>query len=270
MNSTMSFLARDRNSPLLPTRVLFLQNCAEEGIGLFGQRLQELLLPWTAVHAYAGESLPPLDLHDAIIVGGTPVSANEADRHEFLVAEGGYLKEALDMSKPVLGICFGAQLLAKLLGAAVRKNPVTEIGTHSVHLTAAGRSDPLFQGFPKTFPTFLWHNDTFDIPPWGLQLAASRDCANQGFRMGSAVGLQFHLEVTAPEALRWAKAYSAELQAAGISEARVTRECLEQQPLMSELASLLLDNFLAGAMTSNHVYSMPHSSSTGCWRRKSI
>lgn len=248
MHSTMSFLSRGGSSPSLPMRVLFLQNCAEEGIGLYGQRLQDLRLPWNAVHAYLGERLPPLDLHDAIIVGGTPISANEADRHEFLVAEGCYLKEALDIGKPVLGICFGAQMLAKLLGAPVRKNPVKEIGTHSVHLTAAGRSDPLFQGFPKTFPTFLWHNDTFDIPPWGLQLASSWNCPNQGFRMGSAVGLQFHLEVTAPEALRWANAYPAELRAAGISEARVTRECLEQQPLMAELADRLLDNFLAAAM----------------------
>jgi GMP synthase (glutamine-hydrolysing) len=198
------------------------------------------------VHAYAGERLPPLDLHDAIIVGGTPISANEADRHEFLVAEGRFLRDALDMGKPLLGICFGAQLLAKLLGAPVRRNPVSEIGTHPVRLTAGGRSDPLFQGFPKAFPTFQWHNDTFDIPPWGLQLAESRDCPNQGFRMGSAVGLQFHLEVTAPEALRWANAYADELQAAGISEARITRECLEQQPLMAELADRLLDNFLAG------------------------
>jgi len=238
-----------KQTPLsLPKRVLFLQNCPDEGIGLYGQRLQELRLPWNVVHAYAGERLPSLDLHDAVIVGGTPISVNETDRHDFLVAEECYLREALNTGKPVLGICFGAQLLAKLLGAPVKRNPVVEIGTYSVRLTAAGRSDPLFQGFPKAFTTFQWHNDTFDIPPWGLQLAESRDCPNQGFRMGSAVGLQFHLEVTAPEALRWANAYPDELQAAGLSEARITRECLEQQPLMAELADRLLDNFLAGAI----------------------
>jgi GMP synthase-like glutamine amidotransferase len=248
MNSPAAFPAMKRSSLSLPKRVLFLQNCPDEGIGLYGQRLQELRLPWNVVHAYAGERLPPLDLHDAVIVGGTPISANETDHHEFLVAEECYLREALDTGKPVLGICFGAQLLAKLLGAPVRRNPVMEIGTCAVRLTAAGHCDPLFQGFPKAFPTFQWHNDTFDIPPWGLQLAASRDCPNQGFRMGSAVGLQFHLEVTAPEALRWANAYPDELQAAGMSKARVTRECLEQQPLMAALADRLLDNFLAGAM----------------------
>lgn len=248
MISPAAFSLKSKAPSTVPTRVLFLQNCVEEGIGLYGQRLQELRLPWSAVHAYSGEKLPPLDLHDAIIVGGTPIPAYEADHHEFLVAEERFLRDALDMGKPLLGICFGAQLLAKLLGAPVRRNPVPEIGTHTVRLTAAGRSDPLFQGFPKAFPTFQWHNDTFDIPPWGLQLAESRDCPNQGFRMGSAVGLQFHLEVTAPEALRWANAYADELQAAGLSEARITRECLEQQPLMAELADRLLDNFLAAAI----------------------
>jgi hypothetical protein len=64
--------------------------------------------------------------------------------------------------------------------------------------------------------------------------------------MGNTVGLQFHLEVTAPEACRWAGIYPDELRAAGRSEERVTRECLEQQPLMEELAGRLLDNFLAG------------------------
>lgn len=247
MNTPASLSSKVQSPLSVPLRVLFMQNCADEGIGLYGQRLQELRLPWNAVHAYAGERLPPLDLHDVIIVGGTPIAANETGRHDFLVAEESYLREALDMGKPMLGICFGAQLLARLLGAEVRKNTVMEIGTCPVRLTAAGRSDPIFQGFPKTFPAFQWHNDTFDIPPWGLQLAASRDCPNQGFRMGSAVGLQFHLEVTAPEAFRWANAYPEDLQAAGMSEARITRECLEQQPLMAELADRLLDNLLASA-----------------------
>ncbi len=234
-----------RPSASVPVRLLFVQNCPAEGIGIFENRLQELAVPWTGVHPYAGEAIPPLDGCDAVIVGGTPLSANKIHSHDFLVAEARWLKEALDLGKPTLGICFGAQLLARLLGAGVKKNPVMEIGTCPVRLTAAGLSDPIFQGFPKAFPTFQWHNDTFDIPPWGLRLATGQDCPNQGFRMGSAVGLQFHLEVTAPEVLRWANAYPDELHAAGRSKARVTRECLEQQPLMAELAGRLLDNFLA-------------------------
>lgn len=232
-------------------RILILKNHPEEGIGLYGRRLRRLGIAHATVQVHAGETIPPLESCDAIIIGGTPVSGNGGGYHDFLMEEARYLKRALDLEKPVLGICFGAQLLAKLLGAGVKKNPVTEIGTSPVRLTAAGLSDPIFQGFPKSFPTFQWHNDSFDIPPWGLRLATGRDCPNQGFRMGSTVGLQFHLEVTAPEAERWAEAYAHELQAAGRNKARVTRECLEQQPLMAELAGRLLDNFLAGASRQN-------------------
>jgi GMP synthase-like glutamine amidotransferase len=237
-----------RPSAAVPVRLLFVQNCPTEGIGIFENRLQELAAPWVSVHPYAGEALPPLDGCDAIIVGGTPVSANEIDGHDFLRAEARWLKEALDLGKPILGICFGAQLLARLLGAGVKKNPVMEIGAYAVRLTAAGRSDPLFQGFPKAFPVFHWHADTFDIPPWGLQLATGRECPNQGFRMGSALGLQFHLEVSAEEAGRWAGAYADELRAAGKSKGRVTGECRRHEAVMARLARLMLDNFLTSIM----------------------
>jgi GMP synthase-like glutamine amidotransferase len=225
--------------------VLVLQNCPDEGIGLYGARLRKLGIHHRVVHAYAGEPIPPLEQCDAVIVGGTPLSVNAFRDHEFLIAEAGWLREALNLGKPILGICFGAQLLARLLGAEVKRNPVMEIGTYPVRLTAGGHSDPLFQGFPKAFPVFHWHGDTFDIPPWGLRLVAGWDCPNQGFRMGNAVGVQFHLEVTADEANRWAAAYADELQAAGKSRTRIARECREHEPLMAELAGRLLDNFLA-------------------------
>jgi len=231
-----------------PPRLLFVQNCPEEGIGAFADRLQELAIPWIGVHPYAGDPFPPLNDCDAIIVGGTPISVNEIDGHEFLMAEARWLKNALDLGKPVLGICFGAQLLAKLLGAEVKKNPVMEIGAYPVRLTSAGDGDPLFQGFPKAFPVFHWHGDAFDIPPWGLRLAVGRDCPNQAFRMGSAVGLQFHLEVTAEEAGRWAGAYAGELRGSGKNRAQVVKECRSHEPRMTELAGLLVDNFLAAGV----------------------
>ena len=234
-----------RKAGAIPPQLLFVQNCPDEGIGIFEDRLQELAAPWLGAHPYAGEPLPSLDNCDAIIVGGTPVSVNRIHDHEYLVDEARWLKEALDLGKPVLGICFGAQLLAKLLGAEVKKNPVMEIGAYPVRLTSAGDGDPLFQGFPKVFPVFHWHGDTFDIPPWGLRLAVGSDCHNQAFRMGSAVGLQFHLEATIEDAERWADAYSNELRGSGKSKAQVFKECLAHESKMAGLARLLLDNFLA-------------------------
>jgi GMP synthase-like glutamine amidotransferase len=229
-----------------PARLLFVQNCPEEGIGAFADRLQELGVPWICVHAYAGERLPSLDHFDAVIVGGTPVSVNAISGHEFLVTEARWLRRALDVDKPVLGICFGGQLLARLLGGAVRKNPVMEIGSYPVSLTSAGCGDFLFQGFPRAFPAFHWHGETFEIPPWGMHLASGRDCLNQAFRMGSAVGLQFHLETTAEDARRWSRSYAHELRHFPKNRAQVVGECRAHEPQMAGLAARLVDNFLAG------------------------
>lgn len=229
------------------SRVLFLQNCPAEGFGRYVTRLRELGIGHDIVRAFQGDDPPLPDAYSAIIVGGTPVSVSAIQRHDFLIREERYLKKAVDLGKAVLGICFGAQLLARMLGAGVRKNPVMEIGASPVHLTAAGRSDPLFQGFPKALPVFHWHGETFDIPPWGLRLATGQACLNQAFRMGSAVGLQFHLEVTAEDARGWADAYPGELSQVAKSKTRLIRECREHEPQMTELADRLLGNFLAAA-----------------------
>lgn len=232
-------------------RILVLQNCADEGIGLYGRRLEEKGIGFRTVQVHAGEVIPSAPDWDAVIVGGTPVSANHIHGHPELVAEAHFLKSALDQGRPVLGICFGAQLLARLLGGSVRRSPVMEIGAGPVRLTAAGESDPIFQGFPKCFPAFQWHGDVFEVPPWGMRLAAGWGCPNQGFRMGSAVGVQFHLEVTPQEAERWTHRYADELPVAGKSRERITRECREHEPQMAELAARLLDNFLASSGEKN-------------------
>lgn len=230
------------------TRVLIVQNCPVEGLGLYTARLQELGVTHHFLQPYAGQSFPPIDRYDAVIVGGTPVSVNDIRGHGFLLKERRFLAGAMDQGKAILAICFGAQLLAGLLGAAVSRNPVMEIGAYPVRLTAAGKSDPLFNGFPQTFPVFHWHGDTFAIPPNARCLATDRDCPNQAFRLGRAVGLQFHLEVTLAEARSWADAYKEELRSLGKSKARLAAECREQEAAMANLARLLLDNFLAGIM----------------------
>jgi GMP synthase (glutamine-hydrolysing) len=227
-------------------RVLILQNCPTEGIGRYETRLQELGIVHHTLHPYAGESFPPLERYGAIIVGGTPISVNQIGSHKFLLKEGRFLKRALNRGKHILGICFGAQLLARLLGAAVTKNPVKEIGAYPVRLTNAGRNDPLFKGFPQTFPVFQWHSDTFAIPAEGCRLAVDRDCPNQAFRRGRTVGLQFHLEIAPAEAKRWADAYTDELGSVGKNAQRLASECRPHEAMMASLAGLLLDNFLAG------------------------
>ena len=114
-----------------------------------------------------------------------------------LVREIRAIRETVDRGKPVLGICLGAQLIAKALGSKVYRNPVKEIGWAQVYWTEQTAVDPLFRGFSRPETVFHWHGETFDLPEGGERLAYSEACANQAFRIaGNVYGMQFHLEVT--------------------------------------------------------------------------
>ena len=92
-------------------------------------------------------------------------------------------------------MCLGAQLIADVLGAKVKQNSFIEIGWHDVILTDDGINSNFLRNFPKTFTTFHWHGDTFEIPAGALHLAASEACINQAFQYDdNVIGLQFHLE----------------------------------------------------------------------------
>jgi len=194
---------------------LVIQNCRTENVGLYENWLQHNGIKYRVHHAYTGMKLPPFERFEAFIVGGTPIPIYEADKYDFLREEITYLKAVVRKNRPYLGICGGAQLLARLLGAEVRKNPVMEIGGYNVKLTAAGKKDGFFAGFPDTFPVFHWHGDTFSIPKGGRLLATGADCENQAFGYGNSLGLLFHLEVTSQTAGKWADKYRSELKQVG-------------------------------------------------------
>ncbi len=144
----------------------------------------------------------------AIISLGGPMNVYEEDKYRFLKDEGEFLKKAIQEKIPILGICLGAQLLAKACGARVRKAPTNEIGWHKVSLTKEGKTDQLFVAVSSELEVFQWHEDTFGIPEGAVHLAESRACPNQAFRFGSnAYGLQFHIEVTPEMVESWIKKY---------------------------------------------------------------
>ncbi len=225
-------------------RILVIQNCKTEGIGLYEEYLKEKEIDHYIFPAYSGKRFPPIKQFDAFIVAGTPVSANELHKHRFLKNEWRYLKKVIRLNKPYLGICFGGQLLARLLGAKVRRNPVMEIGGYEVKLTPAGKRNRFFKGFPKRFPVFHWHQDTFDIPRGAKLLVQGVDCKNQAFSYNKALALQFHLEVTSREAGVWADNYRKELKRVNKTKRQVVRESQTREKEMKKLAFLLLDNFL--------------------------
>lgn len=147
---------------------------------------------------------PELRRYRGMVVLGGPMNVDEVDRHPHLETEVRLIREAVARQMPVLGICLGAQLIAKALGAKVYPNGVKEIGWYDVSVTPEGAADPLFSHFRPTERIFQWHGDTFDLPEGAVRLAESAACRNQAFRYGTNVyGLQFHLEVDQPMIHRW-------------------------------------------------------------------
>ena len=228
-------------------RVLIVQNDETETLGLYVRYLLKKGIEHEVFHAYDMEIDDPFPStcdYDAFIIGPTPISANSVDQHGFLRKEWGFLGEVIESGKPCLGVCCGGQMLARRLGAEVRKSPEKEVGGYKVRLTEAGKLDPLFVGFPQEFPVFHWHNDTFEVPPGGELLVEGDPCSTQAFGWKNLRGIIFHLEIDGSEAECWTSAYQAELDTVGKMREQVIRECREREPEMRMLAHRLINNFL--------------------------
>lgn len=152
------------------------------------------------------DAQPSITGYDGLVILGGPMNVDETAQHPHLNHEVEMIRQALQRNIPILGICLGAQLIAKALGARVTKNRVKEIGWYDVALTREGKSDPVLKHFQPVEKIFQWHGDTFDIPAGAVHLVSSPLCANQAFRYGERVyALQFHLEVDERMIERWLK-----------------------------------------------------------------
>ncbi len=153
-----------------------------------------------------GDPVRPVDVSSAagLVFMGGPMSAN--DELPYLRRELDIIGEAAASGKPVLGICLGAQLIAKALGGRVYRNPVKEIGWYPVTWTPAAATDALLEGLSGADTVFHWHGETFDLPAGSEWLAYSENCRHQAFRWGDSVyGFQFHLEVTPEMIADWTR-----------------------------------------------------------------
>lgn len=147
-----------------------------------------------------GDPLPDtLDAHSAAVIFGGPMSANDSDA--FIKRETDWIGVALAEHKPYLGICLGAQMLTNHLGGRVGFHPeeAVEIGYYPLATTAAGEA---FGPFPRH--VYQWHREGCELAS-GMRLLATSDGAfpNQAFAYGSAIGLQFHPEITHAQIYRW-------------------------------------------------------------------
>ena len=177
-------------------RVFAFRHVPFEDLGLIRASLEERGISIEYADLFRpGATAPDITQAAGLIFMGGPMSAN--DDLPWLRQELQLISQAVDRRQPVLGVCLGAQLIAKALGSRVYRNAVKEIGWFDIHLTEAGVRDALFAGIDPVETVFHWHGETFDLPPGAQWLAYSEACRNQAFRAGASVyGLQFHLEVT--------------------------------------------------------------------------
>jgi GMP synthase (glutamine-hydrolysing) len=144
------------------------------------------------VKPLAGQPLPAHEEVAGAVAMGGPMNVDEVGRFPALAAEREWLAEAARRELPVLGVCLGAQLLARALGAEVRAGERPEIGFAAVEVGDA--DDPVLGGLAPSTEVLHWHGDVFDLPDGAQSLASSTRTEHQAFRAGNAWGVLFHPE----------------------------------------------------------------------------
>jgi len=178
--------------------VLVFQNVAHESLGIIADVLREAGLEFRYANLFdeVPSSFDPSELAGLVVLGG-PMNVDEITKYPYLADEVQLIRQSLDAQVPLLGICLGAQLLAKSLGSCVYPAPRKEIGWYTITTTPQAASDPLLGHLRPAETVFQWHGDTFDLPDGAVNLASSPVCEDQAYRYGDrAYGLQFHVEVT--------------------------------------------------------------------------
>lgn len=151
------------------------------------------------------EAPPPTrDGFDAAILYGAEAQVDQEDAHPWIRTERQVVAELVERGTPVLGVCFGSQLLAGIAGAPVRRAIEPEIGWHGAELTPEGRTDPLLGFLPERFETLQWHHYEWLLPAGAVALARSARSL-QAFRFEDRPvwGVQFHPEVTKADYDEW-------------------------------------------------------------------
>lgn len=163
-------------------------------------------------------AIDPLSDNLLVVLGG-PISVNDTEIFAFIEDELALLKQRVTADKPTLGICLGAQLIVRALGAYVFPGPTKEIGWHVLTLTKAGEQSALRYLDGKHCSMLHWHGETFDLPEGAVLLASSQNYHNQAFAYGNNVlALQFHPEVTQRGLERWFIGHIGEIsQTEGVS-----------------------------------------------------
>jgi len=229
-------------------RAVAIRHVAFEDLGLLAPILTERGYDVEYVEA-AGDDLSIGEIWDAdlVVVLGGPIGAYEEDAYPFLTTEIEKLEKRLAANRPTLGLCLGAQLMARALGVSVYPAGGKEIGWAPVTVTEPGRAGPVSHLAPERTQVLHWHGDTFDLPAGAERLASTGLCPNQAFSLGANVlALQFHLEVTGPGLEHWFVGHAAEIAATpGIDVPSLRRDTETWAPIVAQQGRVCFEDWLS-------------------------
>ncbi len=182
---------------------------------------------------------------ELLVVLGGPIGAYEEAIYPFLHDELRLLQQRLAADRPTLGICLGAQLMARALGARVYPGPAKEIGWKPLTLTEAGRASPVAALAAEHTSMLHWHGDTFDLPEGARLLASTDICQQQIFAWGrNALGFQCHPEALGKHLERWLIGHACELGAAGVAVPSLRAANAQHAPALERQGALCLAGWL--------------------------
>ncbi|HEY4682683.1 MAG TPA: gamma-glutamyl-gamma-aminobutyrate hydrolase family protein [Candidatus Acidoferrales bacterium] len=216
-------------------RILALRHVAHEHLGLLARIAEGEGMACEYVDWFTERDKQPewtdADAVAVVFLGG-PMNVDDTEHFPFLAREQEIIQQAVRRKIPVLGICLGAQLIARALGARVYPAGVKEIGWHAVETTPAAAGDPLFKHFRPVETVFHWHGDTVDLPEGATFLARSDRVMNQAFRyMDFVWGIQFHVEVTTKMVTEWVEVTENAREIQALSPDVTAAKILEKTPL---------------------------------------
>lgn len=229
-------------------KVLIVQHVPWEKPGRILDNLEDLSLPATTVNIAKSKKVKLPDFEDlaGLVIMGGPMGATDFDQYPGLKNEAKLVRAAISVGKPVLGICLGHQIIATALGAKLSTNDSPEIGFAPIKSVA---KHDYFSMWSKQLNVLHWHQDVVAVPEGGQLLAKSPGTPNQAFRFGSALGLQFHLEVSRPLLDEWLSepAMTKGLKKANIAKMRDDFD--EYNAQLQPLAEQVFSSFAARCST---------------------
>ena len=182
---------------------------------------------------------------DLVVFLGGPISVNDTEEYPFLAQEFAIAKSRIDAKRPTLGICLGAQIIARATGGAVRPGPEKEIGWRPVSLTASGRASILAP--LQNVAVLHWHGEVCELPPGTESLAHTPACENQAFMPSpTCLALQFHVEAGADGIEPWLVGHTMEISAtAGVTVAGLRADTARLGPVLRQSADAVIHRWLS-------------------------